>query len=252
MGETPERIEPAEHAGGRELPSGTKLFHGQYTIENYLSHGGFGITYLARDSLNRLIVIKECFPDAICRRVDQSVRVRSRTHVETFRDIIALFIDEAHSLARLSHPNIVGVHQIFEDNETAYLAMDFIEGHDLLEMSEGAEPIAPVMLERLAVKLLSAIEYLHGEGLLHRDIAPDNILVSKDNQPILIDFGAARGLAAQTADGLGLTRTVKDGYSPQEFYAKTGEQHESSDLYSLAASLYHVMSGQSGPRFLIP
>ncbi|MEM9899143.1 MAG: protein kinase [Pseudomonadota bacterium] len=225
-----------------ELKPGTELLHGQYTIEQFLNNGGFGITYLAKDSLLRLVVIKECFPESICRRANSTVRVRSRDQAEAFRTIVDLFIEEARGLARLSHPNIVGVHQVFEDNDTAYMAMDFVEGRDLLEIAEGTEVIAPDAFERIAFKLLDAVEFIHTEGVLHRDISPDNILLSTDNEPVLIDFGAARESVARDTSYLGSMRTVKDGYSPQEFYIKDSEQHPSSDLYSLAASLYHVMT----------
>jgi len=224
-----------------ELKPGTELLHGQYVIEQFLNNGGFGITYLAKDSLLRTVVIKECFPEAICRRANSTVRVRSRDQAEAFRTIVDLFIEEARGLARLSHPNIVGVHQVFEDNDTAYMAMDFVEGRDLLEIAETSATIEPKDLELITFKLLDAVEFIHKEGVLHRDIAPDNILLSRENEPVLIDFGAARETVTRDNSYLADMRTVKDGYSPQEFYVKASEQHPSSDLYSLAASLYHVM-----------
>lgn len=227
-----------------ELKPGTELLHGQYVIEHFLNNGGFGITYLAKDSLLRLVVIKECFPEAICRRTNATVRARSRDQAEAFRTIVDLFIEEARGLARLSHPNIVGVHQVFEDNDTAYIAMDFVEGRDLLEIAETEATIPPRDLEAIAYKLLDAVAFIHGEGVLHRDIAPDNILLGKDNEPVLIDFGAARETVTRDTSYLADLRTVKDGYSPQEFYIKDSEQHPSSDLYSLAASLYHVMTNE--------
>ena len=225
-----------------ELKPGTKLLRGQYVIEQFLNNGGFGITYLAKDSLDRLVVIKECYPESICRRSNSTVRVRSRNQAEAFRTIVDMFIEEARNLARLSHPNIVGIHQVFEDNDTAYLAMDFVEGRDLLEIVESSNAFNPSALEAIVIKLLDAIEFIHHEGILHRDISPDNILLSNDNEPVLIDFGAARETVNQASHYLGSMRTVKDGYSPQEFYVADSEQFPSSDLYSLAASLYHVMT----------
>ncbi len=227
-----------------ELKPGNELLHGQYVIEQFLNNGGFGITYLAKDSLHRVVVIKECFPEAICRRAGEAVKVRSRTQVETFRTIVEMFIEEARALARLSHPNIVGVHQVFEDNETAYMAMDFVQGRDLLEIIEGGETLTPVEIEAIAGKLLDAVGFIHKEGVLHRDIAPDNILLDAENNPVLIDFGAAQVTVTPTESYLGSMRTVKDGYSPQEFYSKDAAHDLSSDLYSLAASLYHVLTGE--------
>jgi serine/threonine protein kinase len=225
-----------------ELKPGAELLRGQYVIEQFLNNGGFGITYLAKDSLDRLVVIKECFPESICRRNNSTVCVRSRNQAEAFRTIVDLFISEARNLARLSHPNIVGIHQVFEDNDTAYLAMDFVEGLDLLEIVESSNAFNPSALEAITLKLLDAIEFIHHEGILHRDIAPDNILLSSDNEPVLIDFGAARETVEGATEHLSSMRTVKDGYSPQEFYAAGSQQYPSSDLYSLAASLYHVMT----------
>ncbi len=238
-----EKLDPAGNESGNDLSAGTKLLHGQYEIEEFLNDGGFGITYLANDSLNRQVVIKECFPKFICGRNNGTVAVRSRGNLESFKAIVDLFIKEARNLAKLSHPNIVGVHQVFEDNDTAYMAMDFVQGRDLLELAESGDKIDPQTLEAMAAKLLDAINYIHEQGILHRDISPDNVLVTKDFEPVLIDFGAARETATQNSSYLAAMRTVKDGYSPQEFYVKNSDQHPSSDLYSLAASLYHVMTG---------
>ena len=119
-----------------ELKPGTKLMHGQYVIESFLNAGGFGITYLARDSLDRKVVIKECFPGAFCRRSRAVVQARSRAHQNELKSIVRLFVQEARSLAKLDHPNIVGVHQVFEDNDTAYMALDFVSGRDMLDIIE--------------------------------------------------------------------------------------------------------------------
>lgn len=119
-----------------ELRPGTELLHGQYVIEKFLNSGGFGITYLAKDSLDRTVVIKECYPGSFCRRTGTIVTVRSRAHQGEFQSIVKLFVQEAKNLAKLKHPNIVGVHQIFEDNDTAYMALDFVDGRDLLDILE--------------------------------------------------------------------------------------------------------------------
>ena len=226
-----------------ELKPGTKLLHGQYTIESFLNAGGFGITYLARDSLERKIVIKECFPGAFCRRSRYIVQARSRAHQNELKSIVRLFVQEARSLAKLDHPNIVGVHQVFEDNDTAYMALDFIEGHDLLKMIEdGKQSLTPAQIRTVLRELLGAVGFIHDQGMLHRDISPDNILINKSLRPVLIDFGAAREQATKQSRVLSALRVVKDGYSPQEFYIAGSEQGPSSDLYALAASFYHLIS----------
>ena len=228
-----------------ELKPGTKLLQGQYTITRFINSGGFGITYLAKDSLDRDVVIKECFPGNFCRRSDTIVGARSRAHQAEFKSIVKLFVQEARSLAKLVHPNIVGVHQVFEDNDTAYMAIDFIDGRDLLDMIENPKvEIAPAAIVEMTHKLLKAIGFIHDNGILHRDISPDNILVNKTGEPILIDFGAAREEATRKSRALSALRVVKDGYSPQEFYIAGSEQGPWSDLYALAATLYHTISGE--------
>ncbi|MDA9865167.1 protein kinase [bacterium] len=232
-----------------ELKPGTKLMHGQYTIEDFLAAGGFGITYLARDSLNRQLVIKECFPGNLCRRQNSSVTPRSRSHQDQLKSVVRLFLQEAMSLAKANHPNIVGVHQVFEENNTAYMALDFIQGRDLLEiLQEDRDSLTPPLVEGYLAKMLDAIEHIHQLGILHRDISPDNILVNQQGEPILIDFGAARESAIDDSSrALSALRVVKEGYSPQEFYIVGSDQAPSSDLYSLAASFYHIITGDLPP-----
>lgn len=232
-----------------ELKPGTKLMHGQYTIESFLNAGGFGITYLAKDSLDRKIVIKECFPGAFCRRSRYVVQARSRAHQNELKSIVRLFVQEARSLAKLDHPNIVGVHQVFEDNDTAYMALDFVEGRDLLDTIEDpTTTLTPPQIKNILREVLGAVGFIHDQGILHRDISPDNILINQDFHPVLIDFGAAREEATKQSRVLSALRVVKDGYSPQEFYIAGSEQSPSSDLYALAASFYHLINGDVPPN----
>ncbi len=232
-----------------ELKPGTKLMHGQYTIESFLNAGGFGITYLAKDSLDRKIVIKECFPGAFCRRSRYVVQARSRAHQNELKSIVRLFVQEARSLAKLDHPNIVGVHQVFEDNDTAYMALDFVEGRDLLDTIEDPNhTLTPPQIKIILKEVLGAVGFIHDQGILHRDISPDNILINQDLHPVLIDFGAAREEATKQSRVLSALRVVKDGYSPQEFYIAGSEQSPSSDLYALAASFYHLINKDVPPN----
>jgi serine/threonine protein kinase len=238
-----------QEAGKEALAPGSKLLSGQYEIQRYLSSGGFGITYLATDSLNRTVVIKECFPEAFCNRVNKTVRARTHNYIEDFQSTVRLFIKEAHALSRLDHPSVVGVHQVFEDNETAYMALDLIDGQDLLGIIEsGAPQMSPEAVRSLTLKLLDAIDHVHGQDLLHRDISPDNILVDKSGHPVLIDFGAAREEASRKSRILSSVLVVKDGYSPQEFYIAGSQQQPCSDLYALAATLSHLITGEAPPN----
>jgi serine/threonine protein kinase len=229
-----------------ELQPGAKLLKGQYTITRYINSGGFGITYLAKDSLDRDVVIKECFPSSVCRRSKVMVAARSRAHTAELRSVVQLFVREARNLAKIVHPNIVAVHQVFEDNGTAYMAIDFIDGLDLQQIIDGEGPqLTPEHIVRITDKLLQAVGFIHDHDMLHRDISPDNVLIDKSGEPILIDFGAAREKASQSNRAMSALRVVKDGYSPQEFYIAGSEQGPWSDLYALGATLYHLISGDA-------
>ncbi len=231
------------------LAPGTRLLNGQYTIDRYLASGGFGITYLARDSLDRVVVIKECFPEAICTRSKKTVIARSRAHLSEYQSLVEMFVREARSIAKLDHPNIVGVHQVFEDNETAYMALDHIEGRDLLDTIEsGPLQMSPSEVKSLLLRILDAITTVHDQDMLHRDISPDNILIDRQGAPVLIDFGAAREEASKKSRALSALLVVKDGYSPQEFYIAGSQQTACSDLYALAATFCHLITGVAPPN----
>jgi serine/threonine protein kinase len=244
----PEPFYDDPNANDEGLPDGTMLLNEEFQITGRLSHGGFGITYLAKDnSLSRTVVIKECFPEAFCsRRNNTSVMVRSSSHEDQYRSIVKMFMREARSIAKMRHPNIVGVHRVFEDNHTAYMALDLIDGHDLQEIIEDEDrDLTPTQVKDILFKILDAIELVHAHDLLHRDISPDNILLDKWGNPVLIDFGAAREEASKKTRTISTVMVVKDGYSPQEFYFAGSQQNASSDLYALAATFYHLISGEA-------
>ena len=230
--------------GEVNLRAGTALLFGQYTILGYINCGGFGITYLAEDSLGRKVAVKECFPGELCYRTGNEMRPRSPSYKAELEAIVDHFVKEAQRLASLKHDNIVHVHQVFEENATAYIVMDYVDGPDLLDIAESEDAnLDPAVVEALTEKMLHAIAYVHSRGILHRDISPDNILIKKNGEPVLIDFGAAQRTSETTASVPTRLKFVKDGYSPQEFYIPDREQGPWSDLYSFAASLHHVIAG---------
>ncbi|MFD0981244.1 serine/threonine-protein kinase [Tropicimonas aquimaris] len=244
--------EPKDQSHGRtygdELPVGSELLRGQYRIERFLNSGGFGITYLARNSLDRIVVIKECFPGFFCCRSGNEVRVRSDAHAKDYQTLIDLFRTEARSLAMLEHPNIVRVHEVFSDNNTAYMALDFVEGRDLHTLiAEDGEQMGATEVRDLLMSLLTAVAHVHARGILHRDISPDNILIERNGNPVLIDFGAARAEAARGPRGASALQAVKDGYSPHEFYSRSRTHSAASDLYGLAATFHFVITGEAPP-----
>lgn len=229
-----------------ELLPGTWLFHDQYRITKFLSSGGFGITYLARDNLNRDVVLKECFVGALCRRSKTRVRPRSESGKAQLGKVMRGFLNEARTLATLSHPNIVRVHQVFEDNDTAYMALDYIRGHDLLELiDEKGVRLTADQIVTIARKLISALDHIHQRNLLHCDVSPDNICLSHAGEPVLIDFGAARKSAAEDIARYTGFSLVKEGYSPFELYSTNGAPGPWSDFYALGATLYHVITGRA-------
>ncbi|MEP5761022.1 MAG: serine/threonine-protein kinase [Litoreibacter sp.] len=231
------------------LQPGTQLMDGQYTVSRFLSSGGFGITYLAKDSLNREVVIKECYADAFCIRRGLEVFTRTPDHAADFTNFRNSFMREAHSIAKLKHPNIVGVHHVFEANNTAYMALDLVQGRDLIQIID--DPYAapePRVINSILIKLLDAIDTVHEQDMLHRDISPDNILLGENDEPVLIDFGNAREEVSKKSRAMSAMLVVKDGYSPQEFYIAGSKQVECSDLYALAATFFHFITGEAPPN----
>lgn len=235
---------------GQGLAPGLELLDGKFKIDRQIGAGGFGITYIAKDTfLERAVVIKECFPESICMRFGNRVAVNSPALDAQFRQIVEMFMREARSVAKLRHPNIVTVHQAFEENGSAYMVLDLFDGRDLLDLIEDDnDALSPDQVREVLVKLLDAIDLVHSNDLLHRDISPDNILLDKWGTPALIDFGAAREDASKKTGAVSTMLVVKDGYSPHEFYVSGGKQGPCSDLYALAATMYHVISGEAPPN----
>src|SRR5262245_1020740 len=229
------------------LPEGTELV-GDYRIKRVLGTGGFGITYLADESaLGRLVTIKEYFPAEFAARRKYSAVPRSRDVTDDYQWGLDRFIEEAQTLARFDHPNIVRVHRYFRANNTAYMVLHFEEGGSFRAWLNGLKR-APgqAELDKMVAPLLDALEIIHHADFLHRDIAPDNIMVRKDGSPVLIDFGSARG--AVTSRSRTVSALVKPGYSPYEQYATTGaNQGPWTDIYALGATLYHAVTGKRPP-----
>lgn len=232
----------------QSLPAGTELV-GDYRVERVLGAGGFGITYLAEEpALARKVTIKEYFPNDFATRGDDHEAVpRSRSSKEDYQWGLDRFIDEAQTLAKFDHRNIVRVHRYFRANNTGYMVLHFEEGQSLKSWLRGLGR-APRQneLDRILAPLLDALPIIHAADFLHRDIAPDNIIIRKDGSPVLIDFGSARGEIAQHTRTI--SALVKPGYSPYEQYSETGKQQGPwTDIYALAATLFHAVTGKRPP-----
>ncbi len=230
------------------LQSGTELV-GDYKINRVLGAGGFGITYLADEiALGRPVTIKEYFPsDFAARGQSHEAAPRSEHCAGDYKWGMERFIEEAQTLAKFTHPNIVRVYRYFPANNTAYMVLHFEEGQSLKGWlkSLGRAP-RQKELDAIIGPLLEALEIIHKADFLHRDIAPDNIIIRKDGAPVLIDFGSARGEIA--AHSKTVSALVKPGYSPYEQYAETSRQQGPwSDIYALAATLYHAVTGKRPP-----
>ncbi|MBY0558220.1 protein kinase [Hyphomicrobium sp.] len=229
------------------LPDGTELA-GDYRIVRVLGAGGFGVTYLADEpELTRKVSIKEYFPSDFALRTDSlEATPRSSGCRSDYNWGLDRFIEEAQTLAKFDHHNIVKVHRIFRANNTAYMVLRFEEGKNLKAWLKdlGRAP-RQKELDQIVAPLLDALEVIHKADFLHRDIAPDNIIIRNNGDPVLIDFGAARSDIAAHSKTKTVSALVKPGYSPYEQYAETSRQQGAwTDIYAFAATLYHAVTGK--------
>lgn len=224
-----------------ELPQGYELSN--YVIERKLGHGGFGITYLARETAtNRAVVIKENFPQECSQRHSTYLTVgpSSSENAEYYEWALTRFIDEAKVLMRLEHTAVVPVLAAFKALGTAYYVMPLVEGQEIHMAAPAPDAIDEAWLRPVLLKLLQALDYLHGQGLLHRDIKPSNILMRVGGSPLLIDFGTARSLVASRT----LTRVGTPGFSPAELFTDHSKNGSWTDIYSLGATCYCLITGE--------
>jgi serine/threonine protein kinase len=231
------------------LAPGTVLLE-EFEILRVLGTGGFGIVYLARDHLlQRDVAIKEYLPAVLSRRGEgAAVTMRANTAgcAETFAKGLESFLGEARLLASFDHPALVKVHRFWRDNGTAYMAMPYYPGQTLKDVRLHMLAVPPEpWLAGLVWPLLGALELLHRQGVFHRDIAPDNILILPDGRPVLLDFGSARRAVASGSQWF--TAHLKPQFAPLEQYAEDESlgQGPWTDLYSLGATLYFVVSGRA-------
>ncbi len=225
---------------------------GDYRIASVLGQGGFGLTYKADDlRLGTPVAVKEYFPaDLALRESGLTVVPRSAREQGVFEWGRGKFLEEARTLARFRHPNIVRVARLFEANNTAYMVLDFERGPNLAEWRAGLGRVPTQSeIDRIAEKLLDAVGAVHADGILHRDIKPANVIMRDGGEPVLIDFGAAR--QALSAQSRTVHALVTPGYSPKEQYAvDLDRQGAWSDIYALGATLYFLVTGKAPPDAL--
>jgi serine/threonine protein kinase len=228
------------------LPVGTGV--GRYRITAVLGRGGFGITYRAHDAkLNREVAIKEYLPSVFAVRHDGIAVLPSSTKsAEDFAVGRERFLEEGRILAGLQRtPAIVLVHDFLEANGTAYIVMELVRGTTLEACLKAKGPLSSREVERILWPLLDGLERVHDTGFLHRDIKPANIIIGATGEPTLIDFGASR--AAMVGRTTSLTAIFTPGYAALEQFT-SARQGPSTDIYGLAATLYHAITGQKPPN----
>ena len=227
------------------LPPGSAL--AEYRLEAVLGAGAFGMTYLARDThLDKQVAIKEYLPtDLAVRALDGSVVPITTDHGYNYQWGLDRFIQEARTLAKFRHPNIVHVYRYFEANGTGYMVMDYEQGASLAQLLRDGPPPDETRLRSLVLPLLDGLEAVHAAGFLHRDIKPANVFVRASGVPVLLDFGAARQAVSGATKSL--TSILTPGYAPLEQYSSDGHQGPWSDIYALAGVVYRALVNESPP-----
>ncbi len=234
----------ANSGSGVALPVGLELGH--YRLLRKIGQGGFGITYLAEHmQSHEQVVIKENLPTYYAYRDITTMQVHpldDTDSAENYAHALQRFVDEARTLAHLNHPNIVRVHEAFEALGTAYFVMPYIDGKELHKAAP-AKPDEAWLLPILKT-VLKALDYLHSQNLLHRDLKPGNILLQEDGTPILIDFGTARALHTERS----ATMVGTPGYTPIEQITTHGKRGPWTDIYALGATCYRLITGERPPE----
>ncbi|MDE6026561.1 MAG: serine/threonine protein kinase [Muribaculaceae bacterium] len=235
-----------------QLKTNSRLQSGKYRIIRVLGQGGFGITYLAENILlGKKVAIKEFFPKDFCGRDNTShLTLGTQNNAETVSKLKHRFLKEAQNISKLNHSGIVHIHDVFEENNTAYYVMDYIEGENLNEMVKRNGPLPEDKAVSYIKKVGEALDYIHSRNMTHFDVKPANIVVRKaDDQPILIDFGLSKQYDSQGDATSTLMQGVSQGYSPLELYnyGSVSSFSPQTDVYSLAATLYFLVSGKTPP-----
>ena len=231
------------------LQQGTVL-RGQYVMGNVLGNpGGFGITYLGYNKrLECKVAIKEFLPRELAGRALDGLTVAVHRDKEDhiFRAGLNQFLREARTLAKFNHPNIVRVVDFFEENNTAYLVMDYCSGVNLVDyVEQNGGPLSEKSALELLLPIFDGLKEVHSRGILHRDIKPRNVFITSNGRPILLDFGAARQAAESLSEGF--TMLITPGFAPLEQYDRQGKQGPWTDVYACAATLYYMLTGSIPP-----
>lgn len=231
------------------LPQRT-ILAGQYIIEKTLGQGGFGITYRAVDhKTGQKVAVKEFFPDSMATRTARTmVSAFSGERGENFAYGKGCFLREAETLAQfIGNENIVRVYNYFEENGTAYFVMEYIEGTSFDQyIKDRGGKVSYEEAEKILLPVIDALAVVHAKGIVHRDVTPDNIYITKGGKVKLLDFGAARYSLGDKSRSLDVV--LKHGFAPKEQYTRHGKQGPFTDVYTLGASFYFAVTGRRPPE----
>ena len=228
------------------LRMGTRL-NNRYLIQGVLGEGGFGITYVGMDEvLCQKVAVKEFFPrGAITRNNQQTNEVVSvyGTKAANFHRGEEKFLQEARTLAQFNNvAGVVRVQDFFRENGTAYIVMEYLEGITLKQYLQTYGPISVEEMQNIFAPILEALDKIHQNGVIHRDISPDNIMCLPEGEAKLMDFGAARDYTDYSEEGLSVI--LKMGFAPIEQYDSHGKQGPWTDIYALGATMYQCLTGR--------
>ena len=238
-----------------QLKPNTELQNGKYKILKVLGQGGFGITYLAEHTmLDKYVAIKEFFPKEYCDREETTSQVTlgSKNTTDLVGALKNKFVKEAKNISKLRHTNIITIHDIFEENSTAYYVMEFIEGKSLSDKIKNSGPISEEEAVNYVLKIADAVGYMHSLSMNHLDLKPANIMLrNEDNEPILIDFGLSKQYDASGGQTSTTPIGISHGYAPIEQYRPGGVATftPQTDIYALGATLYALLSGNTPPHY---
>jgi len=233
---------PGAGSSTSALQPGTKLDRGNFTVGKVLGQGGFGITYLGGDTnLGRSVAIKEFFPQG-CVRQGCTVQPTGAITVADFQRSRLRFLEEARTLAQFHHRGIVQVFSTFEENNTAYMVMEFVKGKPLSAHMEAIGPLSEREVVDYAIQAVEALTTVHQAQFLHRDIKPENLMLAEGGRVVLVDFGTARAFASSATKRM--TAMLTPGYAPLEQYGEQAKFGVFTDVYALGATCYHLLTGQ--------
>lgn len=230
------------------------ILAGKYLLGRVIGEGGFGITYIGWDlNMEVRVAIKEYFPVGLASREirgtsQYTISSLTGERKQNYRHGLEKFAAEARSLAKFYHlEGIVAVKDFFFENETAYMVMEYVDGMTLKEyLKKHGERLDEKEALRIFQPVIRSLEVVHQENVIHRDISPDNIMITRSGESKLIDFGAAR--MSCNDQNHTFTIILKHGYAPPEQYQSKGQQGPWTDVYAVCATLYRAMTGQLPPN----